>query len=53
MLDAMLAALAHEADMASMMTDSTLIRAYMHAASDRAEKGRARPLGLGGTPGCR
>ncbi len=40
----MLAALAREADMAWMMTDSTIIRAYMHAASECKEKGRARPF---------
>jgi len=43
-------ALAREADMASMMTDSTLIRAYMHAASERKAKRRARPW-LGRDPG--
>ena len=43
MLDGMLAALVREADMASMMTGSTLIRAYMHAASERKAKRHARP----------
>ena len=51
-LDGMLAVLAREADLALMMTDSTLIRAYMHAASECKEKGRARPW-LGRDPGCR
>jgi transposase len=51
-LDRMLAALAREADMASMMTDSTLIRAYMHAASERKAKRHPRPW-LGRDPGCR
>jgi hypothetical protein len=50
MLDGMLAALAREADMASMMTDSTLIGAYMHAASEHKAKRRVRPW-LGRDPG--
>jgi hypothetical protein len=49
-LDGMLAVLAREADLALMMTDSTLIRAYMHAASECKEKWRARPW-LGRNPG--
>jgi len=47
-LDGMLAVLAREADLALMMTDSTLIRAYMHAASECKEKGRARPWAWAG-----
>ena len=49
-LDRMLAALAREADMAWMMTDSTLIRAYMHAVSEREAERYARPW-LGRDPG--
>jgi len=48
----MLVALARETDMASMMTDSTLTRAYVHAASERKERGE-HALGFSGTPGCR
>jgi len=51
-LDRMLAALAREADMASMMTDSTIIHAYMHAASERKAERHARPW-LGRDPGYR
>jgi len=49
-LDRMLAALAREADMAWMMTDSTIIRAYMHAVSEREAERYARPW-LGRDPG--
>ena len=49
-LDRMLVALTREADMASMMSDSTLIRVYMHAVSEREAERRARPW-LGPDPG--
>ena len=49
-LDRMLVALAREADVASMMTDSTMIRAYMHAASERKAERHTRPW-LGRDPG--
>ena len=51
-LDGMLAALARGADMAWMMTDSTLTRAYLQRLANARKRG-AHALGLGGTLGCR
>ena len=42
-LDAILAALAHEADLEWLMIDSTIVRAHQHAAGARKEKGGRTP----------
>jgi len=47
-LDAVLAALAREADMAWLMIDSTIVRAHQHAAGARRQKGGRMPRALAG-----
>jgi len=42
-LDAILAALAREADLEWLMTDSTIVRAHQHAAGARRQKGGRMP----------
>jgi transposase len=42
-LDAVLAALAREADLAWLMIDSTIVRAHQHAAGARKAKGGRMP----------
>ena len=47
-LDAILAALAREADLEWLMIDSTIVRAHQHAAGARREKGGRMPRALAG-----
>jgi hypothetical protein len=42
-LDAVLAALAREADLEWLMIDSTIVRAHQHAAGARRQKGGRMP----------
>ena len=42
-LDAILAALTHEADLEWLMIDSTIVRAHQHAAGARRQKGGRMP----------
>lgn len=46
-LDAILEALAREADLEWLMTDSTIVRAHQHAAGARRQKGGLMPKALG------
>jgi transposase len=45
-LDEILAALAHEADLEWLMIDSTIVRAHQHAAGARRQKGGRMPRAL-------
>ena len=45
-LDAILAALAREADLEWLMIDSTIVRAHQHAAGARRQKGGRMPRAL-------
>lgn len=47
-LDAILAALAREADLEWLMIDSTIVRAHQHAAGARRQKGGRTPRALAG-----
>ena len=47
-LDAILAALAREADLEWLMIDSTIVRAHQQAAGARREKGGRTPRALAG-----
>ena len=47
-LDAILAALAREADLEWLMIDSTIVRAHQHAAGARRQKGGRMPRALAG-----
>ena len=50
-LDAILAALAREADLEWLMIDSTIVRAHQHAAGARRQKGGRTPRALAGLAG--
>jgi transposase len=47
-LDEILAALAHEADLEWLMIDSTIVRAHQHAAGASRQKGGRMPRALAG-----
>ena len=47
-LDAVLAALAREADLEWLMIDSTIVRAHQHAVGARKAKGGRMPRAWGG-----
>ena len=51
-LDAVLAALAREADLESLMIDSTIVRAHQHAAGASRQKGGRMPRALAGLAGA-
>ena len=51
-LDAVLAALAREADLEWLMIDSTIVRAHQHAAGARRQKGGRMPRALAGLAGA-
>jgi len=51
-LDAILAALAREADLEWLMIDSTIVRAHQQAAGARREKGGRMPRALAGPAGA-
>jgi transposase len=51
-LDAILAALAREADLEWLMIDSTIVRAHHHAAGARRQKGGRMPRALAGPAGA-
>jgi transposase len=50
--DAILAALAREADLEWLMIDSTIVRAHPHAAGARRQKGGRMPRALAGPAGA-
>ena len=51
-LDAVLTALAHEADLEWLMIDSTIVRAHQHAAGASRQKGGRMPRALVGLVGA-
>ena len=51
-LDAILAALAREADLEWLMIDSTIVRAHQHAAGARRQKGGRMPRALAALAGA-
>ena len=51
-LDAVLTALAREADLEWLMIDSTIVRAHQHAAGARRQKGGRMPRALAGLAGA-
>ena len=51
-LDAILAALAREADLEWLMVDSTIVRAHQHAAGARRQKGGRVPRALAAPAGA-